>query len=178
MHEHFEDELGTPHALDSVLDRGAINVSHEIGSALPLREFLRRTQHSFQHEDLGYRYVSADTFKLKVRSRKYPLFGSFSGSVHLYEKLPKLHPNYSTYAMEGLLEYRMSFLWFISVASFFFLLANVFKPGLFFGALLEAVGTGLVVYSTYQLGRKERKEVADRLDAAVLRLRATQHNIR
>jgi hypothetical protein len=176
--EHFEDELEAPRVLDPVLERGVISISHEVGTYLAPREFIKRLNHHFRQDDLGYRFVNGDTIRLKVRSRKYPLFGVFAGNIHAYEKLPKASSNYSTYAVEGLLEYRLSFLWFISVASFFFLLVYIFKPGLLWGSLLQAVGTGAVVYATYKMGLGERREVGDRVENSFLRLRTTLHNIR
>jgi hypothetical protein len=171
----MDDELELPEQLAPILCKGAIDISYPINSNLPLPVVAGRAAHHFQHSDLGYKYVSGDTFKLKVRGRKYPVFGSFTGQVHV---LQKFEGNSRSYTLEGLLEYRMSVLWFLGVLSFFFLLMYLVKPGLWIGALFEAVGSGLVLYSTYNLGRDQRDEVAEHVDASCRFLVNTIENMR
>jgi hypothetical protein len=162
--------------VDEVLDPGKIDISHEIATFLPLSQVLERTHTHFRHTDLRYRKLSKDTFLLRARSRKYPLFGSFVGQVHVFEKLPARQPR--DYKIEGLLEYRVSLLWLIAVLSFFFLLAYVLRLDFWFSVALEAFGTGLVIYTTHRLGRDERDEVEERVEASFLGLRATLQNLR
>jgi hypothetical protein len=111
-----------------------------------------------------------------VRSRKYPVFGAYTGQVHVIKKIP--FSGRTLYSIEGLLEYRLSIIWFIGVMSFFFLLSFIAQLDLWFGAALQAIGTGLTIFFTYQLGKNEQEEVAERVEASFLRLRSTVQNIR
>jgi hypothetical protein len=175
----MDDDLDTPHILDPVLDRGAIDISAEIGTHMSFAQFAQRVHHHFQHGEWRYKALAHDSFDLRVRSRKYPLFGTFHGQVHLYEKVPFSNERpYRTYAIEGLLEYRMSVLWFLSVLSFFFLITYITHPGLFVGAAVIAFGGGMTIYMTHHLGRGERDEVEEQVHDSLFRLRSTLQNLR
>lgn len=170
----MDDEFEFPDALAQRLGKGAINISQEFATYLSVREVSRRVHTHFEHSDFGYQQVSDDTFKLKARSRRYPLFGIFTGEVHVLEKFGTNR----TVLLEGLLEFRMSILWFISVASFFFLIVYVTHPGLWLGAVFETLSTGVTIYMTYVLGRNERDDVAEHVEASCLFLRSLFKNTR
>lgn len=165
--------------VDEVLPPGFIDVQQEIGSTLPERVVLERVHHHFAHAGLGYRYRGEDTFKLKVRSRKYPMFGAFSGKVHIIRKVPfHNNPHYPRYALQGVLQYHPSVLWCLGVLLFFALLAALIRPGAVVGWGLFLLGSGITLFSSFRLGREERDEAEARVEAAFLRLRTTVQNIR
>ncbi len=183
-----EDDLELPDRLkpvvgpviDEMLGPGIINISQELGTRLPERMVYTRINHHFAHAGLGYRPVSHDTFRLAVRSRKYPLFGKFDGRVHIIPKVPFRDEHFAvpTYAIEGLLLYHISVLWFIAVLSFFFLLGYLTHAGFWLGVCIEVFGSAIVLYITYQLGRNEHEEAEERIEASFLFLRSTLQNIR
>ena len=174
----MDDELEIPAEFEQVLQPGMINVSQQLGCTLPLPIAVARINHFFEQRDLGYRKVSGDTFKLRVRPRRFPVFGMFVGYIHVYEKLGHQTGHRHVYEIEGLLQYRVSLLWFLSVCSLFFLISILLNTGLWQGAFFIALGAGSVIFWTYMLGRRERDDVDERLHAAMLELRATIQNIR
>lgn len=156
----MDDEIELPEQLD----RGFINISYFVHTRRPLTEVVSRVNRHFEHSDLGYRYESGDTFRLKVRPTAYPVFGSFVGKVHIIERQSRER----SVMLEGLLEYRMSALWFFAVVGFFFLLIYVLKPGLWTGAFFEAFGTGLTLFFSYRAARNERDKVAEHIEASFI----------
>jgi len=171
----MDDELDIPEALEPMLGKGAINISYELQTSIPDSSVNKRVNHHFSHSDIGYKPITDDTFKLKARSRKYPVFGAFVGRVHV---LQHFEGNRRFYRLEGLLEYRMSVLWFFAVLGFFFLLMYFSKAGLWEGALFEAISSGLTLFWTYNLGRNERDSVEEHVTASCVFLQTTIENMR
>ncbi len=174
----MDDELDIPAAFEPVLARGVVNISDEVAASMPLRSAVVRINHHFQQSDLGYKPVSGDTFKLKVRGRTYPVFGSFSGLVHVFERIDEGVPGRRVYAIEGLLQFRLSVLWFLAVFSFFFLIVHFSNAGLWPGVLFTTLGTAVAVLCSYHAGRGQQDEVDERVHASLLRLRTTIQNLR
>ena len=169
----MDDELDIPEVIDTMLPHGVIDISYEVGARVPLREIERRTAHYFDHADLGYKQITEDTFKLKVRSPKYPVFGSFAGTVHIYEDVQE-----RVFRFEGYLQYRVSVLWFVGVLAFFFLLVYMIHPPFWQGVFFEAVASGLCLFWTYKLGQSDRDAVAEHVEGSFLRLRSSIQNMR
>jgi hypothetical protein len=171
----MDEDLDTPHAFDPLLDRGTILVEQELATDLPLNTVLARVHHHFQHTELRYKYINKQAFLLRVPSLQHPLFGSFAGVLRITEApAKKIHD----YEITGRLEYRISLLWFIAVASFFFIIAYLTHPGFWLGVAIEVIGTTLVIVATHHIGRNERDAVEEHVEAHMLRLRATIANIR
>lgn len=170
----MEDELELPEDVERLIEPGMIDISQVLGTRLASHHVIARVNHHFRESDLGYKPVSADTFKLRIRSRKYPLFGAFAGRVHIIADAQAP----GRYKIEGLLRFRLSVLWFLAVLAFFFLLTVFTHAGLWLGAFIEALGAGIAIYTSYQLGRAEAREVDERVHASFLRLRTTIQNIR
>jgi hypothetical protein len=175
----MDDSLELPDEMDEVLQApGVIDISSELGCSLPQSMAVPRINRFFRDGDLGYHAVSGDTFRLRVHSRKYPVFGTFTGDVHIIERLGNLKHNRHVYALEGMLRFRISAVWFIGVFALFFLIVYLAHPEFWQGVLFLGIGSAIVLGATYELGRRERDEAADRVEADVLTLRATIENLR
>lgn len=170
----MEDELELPSEIDAALRPGLVSVDQVLGSRLAHEDVVRRVNHYFRDTDLGYKSRSGDTFLLRVRSRKYPVFGRFVGEVHVIQDLK--HPQ--TYKIQSLLRFRISLLWFLSSLGFFFLLIKILHSGLWFGVGIQTIGSAIAIITSYKLGRGEAQEVDERVHAAFLRLRSTIDRIR
>ncbi len=181
-----DDEVELPdqlksmgHVVDEVLPPGIIDISQEIGTYLPERMVQDRVHHYFAHAGLGYKYVNEDTFKLRVRSRTYPLFGKFTGKVNIYRKVPfSNRPQVPDYAIEGVLQFRPSVSWCLMVFALFGVLVWLFKPGAVVGWGLFLLGSGLTLLVRWQIGRSDREEAEDQIERAFLLLRTSLQNIR
>jgi hypothetical protein len=140
-----------------------------------------RVNSHFKESDLGYRPVSGDTFKLRVKSSRYPWFGAFSGRVHIVEEFghhPGAHPTVRFYQLTGILRFRLSILYVTTVALFFLLLLGWLSQGFFQTAVFFFFGVGAAVAAGYALGRGQRDETIDRIEESLLRLRSTIMNRR
>lgn len=165
---------------ERVLPSGVINIDYEIGGAVPRSAFIIRTNSHFAESDLGYKPVSGDTFKLRVKSSRYPWFGAFTGRVHIVEEFGhrSAHPSIRFYQLTGMLRFRMSILYILGVALFFFFALWWLSPGFLQTVTFFFFGVGACILAGYTIGREQRDEVLDRVEESLLRLRSTIMNRR
>jgi len=168
---------------EHVLPSGAITIDTEIGTMLPRGAFVSRVNRHFADDDLGYKPLRGphDTFKLRVKSARYPWFGAFTGRVHIIEDFGHhagAHPSIRFYTVTGLLRFRLSVLYCSAVIIGFFLLLWWLSQGFFMTVVFFFFGVGACIGAGYIIGREQRDEVLDRVEESLLRLRATIMNRR
>ena len=165
---------------EQIIPSDSINIDNEIGAAIPRAAFVSRVNSHFAQSDFGYKHVSGDTLKLRVKSSRYPLFGAFSGRMHIVEEFGhrNAHPSIRFYQLTGMLRFRISLLYVTSVALLFFLMLWWLSPGFLQTIVFFFFGVGASVAAGYTLGRGQRDEVIDRIEESFLRLRTTIMNRR
>lgn len=168
---------------EQVLPGDAIDIDTLVGVPLPRSSFVSRVHHHFADDDLGYKPLrrSTDSFKLRVRSARYPWFGAFSGRVHVVEDFghhPGAHPSVRFYRLTGLLRFRVSVLYAATVALAFFLFLLWTSPGFAATVVFFFLGVGSCIAAGYAMGRGQRDEALDRVEESILRLRSTVMNRR
>lgn len=168
---------------ESVLPSDAIDIDTLVGVPLPRSAFVSRVHRHFADDDLGYKPLrrSTDSFKLRVRSARYPWFGKFTGKVHVVEDFghhPGAHPSVRFYRLTGLLRFRLSVVYVSAVALAFFFFLLWTSPGFLPTVVFFFLGVGACIGAGYALGRGQRDEALDRVEESVLRLRTTIMNRR
>ena len=166
---------------EQIVPSDAINIDNEIGAAIPRAAFVSRVNSHFAESGFGYKPVSGDTFKLRVKSSRYPLFGAFSGRIHIIEEFghhPTAHPTVRFYQLTGVLRFRLSVLYVTTVSLVFLMLLWWLSPGFLQTVVFFFFGVGASVAAGYTLGRGQRDEVIDRIEESFLRLRTTIMNRR
>ncbi len=167
--------------INEVLPPGIIDIHQEVGCLLPREQSYPRIHHHFLESDLGYRRLTNDTGKFRIRTRTYPWFGAFTGKITIRENIepvPGAHASYRRIDIDGYLRYRPSALLIGFVALALLLLILWTQPGLVPSIVLLTLGITITTILTYRLGRDENEEVEDRLAESFMRLRSTIHNRR
>ena len=160
---------------EQILPSDAILIEQELGTALTHERAGARITHYFAECDLGYKPISADSFKLRVRGSRHPWFGSFAGVVHIIEQIGT-HESVHTYRISGVLRYRLSIMYTAVVAIGVFVLLYVLHPGFWPTAVFYFLLVGGLIAAGYALGKSERDEVQKRVEESFLRLRSTFSN--